>query len=148
VSVLDRVRDSAVELRDDSVHEQVRVEPRRAFECDVRGLAVRFVFGFAVAVAVGIVTEVWGDRFGGLFLAFPSILPASLTLIAEEEGEQEAKVDAGGAIIGGVAMSFFGLVSWLAIGRIPVLWAEVLAFAAWCAIAIGGYFAVRAWLRT
>jgi hypothetical protein len=147
MSVLGRVRDSAGELRDDSVRRHPRFELRRAFECDVKGLAIRFAFGFVIAVAVGIVTELWGNRVGGLFLAFPSILPASLTLIAEQDGEREAKVDAGGAIIGGLAMSFFAVVSWLAIGRMPVLGAEVLAFVAWCAVAIGGYFGVRAWLR-
>ena len=46
-----------------------------------RDLAVRFAFGFGVSVAAGIVTLALGSRTGGLFLAFPAILPARLILL-------------------------------------------------------------------
>jgi hypothetical protein len=134
-------------LRDDSVNEHPHLNLDKVRECDVPGLAIRFAFGFCVSVAVGIITEVAGDRVGGLFLAFPAILPASLTLIAQQEGERKARVDAGGAIIGGIALAFFGVVSWLLLGRIPVLWAEIVALVVWTAVAIAIYFGVRALMR-
>jgi hypothetical protein len=147
MEVVEVVRRNARELRDDSVNKQPNLSLDKARDCDLRGLAIRFAFGFCVSVVVGIITEVAGDRVGGLFLAFPAILPASLTLIADQEGERKARVDAGGAIIGGVALAFFGLVSWLLLGKIPVLWAEVVALIVWTAAAIGMYFAVRALMR-
>jgi hypothetical protein len=42
---------------------------------------VRFAMGGAITVATGIVAHVWGPLVAGLFLAFPAILPASLTLV-------------------------------------------------------------------
>jgi hypothetical protein len=145
--IIEAARRNARELREDSVNEHPRFNFDKVRDCDVRGLGIRFAFGFCVAIAVGLITEIAGDRLGGLFLAFPAILPAGLTLIAQQESERKARVDAGGAVIGGVALAFFGVVSWLSLGRIPVLWAEVLALVVWTAVAIGIYFAVRALMR-
>lgn len=48
-----------------------------------RDYAVRFVFGGAITVAAGLIGARWGPVVGGLFLAFPSILAATLTMIAK-----------------------------------------------------------------
>src|SRR5205814_1515179 len=75
-----------------------------------RDLAVRFAFGFGVSVVAGIVTLTFGSRAGGLFLAFPAILPASLTLIEEKQGRRQAEGNAVGAILGAVALVVFALI--------------------------------------
>jgi hypothetical protein len=132
----------------DSRDEEMTVEPRRLREVDVKGLVIRFVFGFAISVIVGVIGLVAGDRTAGLFLAFPAILPASLTLIAENDGDDKAKVDAAGACFGGLGLAAFGFASWYLLPRSAPVLAELAALIAWCVIAIGSYMAVRARLRS
>src|SRR5919204_909885 len=64
-------------------------------------LGLRFAFGAIVALIAGIVGAIAGPKFGGLFLAFPAILPASLTLIEKKEGMTKAWADASGGGVGG-----------------------------------------------
>ncbi|MGH9691779.1 MAG: hypothetical protein ACRD4C_12000, partial [Candidatus Acidiferrales bacterium] len=47
--------------------------------------ALRLFFGGAVTVATGLIAKHYGPVFGGLFLAFPAIFPASATLIEKHE---------------------------------------------------------------
>ena len=49
-------------------------------------LLIRFVFGGGIALVAAISGSLFGPRFGGLFLAFPAVLPATLTLIEKKEG--------------------------------------------------------------
>ncbi len=70
----------------------------------LRDLAIRFAFGFVVSVLAGLMTVVFGNRIGGLFLAFPAILPASLTLIEQKEGRRQAEGNAVGAVIGAMLL--------------------------------------------
>jgi uncharacterized membrane protein (GlpM family) len=135
-------RDETLFARD-SVEERVAFEPSRLRDVDVKGLAVRFVFGFVISVAVGAIGLSAGDRVAGLFLAFPAILPASLTLIAAEDGEEEATVDAVGACFGCVGLAAYGATSWFLLPRVAPVLAELGALAAWAVVAIGAYFSVR-----
>lgn len=123
------------------IRREIEVTPRR--DVDVRGMLLRFAFGFGVSAMVGVVTLVFGDRVGGLFLAFPAILPASLTLIAKKDGDGKAQVDACGAVIGGIALAAFAATSWFLLPRIPPVWAELAALLAWVALAVGLYLVVR-----
>ncbi len=50
-----------------------------------REIGLRFVSGAITSVLAGLVGLV-DERAGGLFLAFPSILIASLTLVEQKEG--------------------------------------------------------------
>jgi Protein of unknown function (DUF3147) len=73
--------------------------------------AVRFLLGGTVTVVAGLLAKHYGPVFGGLFLAFPAIFPASATLVDKHErqkkhragipqttrGRQVAGVDAAGA---------------------------------------------------
>jgi len=43
--------------------------------------AVRFLLGGSVTVIAGLLAKYYGPVFGGLFLAFPAIFPASATLV-------------------------------------------------------------------
>jgi hypothetical protein len=148
MSARSEVRENGTLFARDSRDEDIEVEPARIRDCDVKGLAVRFAFGFTISVIVGVIGLVAGDRIAGLFLAFPAILPASLTLIAENDGEAQARVDAAGACFGGIGLAAFGFVSWFLLPRTAPVLAEVAALVAWCVVAIGAYLAVRARLRS
>src|SRR5262249_52044444 len=65
---------------------------------------VRFLFGGAVTLGTGIIAHAWGPEIGGLFLAFPAILPASLTLVKRHDGCPPVIAGARGACLGAVAL--------------------------------------------
>jgi hypothetical protein len=71
-------------------------------------IGIRFAFGALIAMIAGAVGLAAGPKVGGLFLAFPAILPASLTLIEKKEGPAKAWSDASGGILGSVGMAGFG----------------------------------------
>jgi uncharacterized membrane protein len=48
-----------------------------------------------------------------VFLAFPAILPATLTLVEKKEGTRRADKNAGGAVLGGVALIIFAALTFL-----------------------------------
>ena len=50
--------------------------------------ALRFLFGGAITVVTGVLAGHYGPVFGGLFLAFPAIFPASATLVEKHERER------------------------------------------------------------
>lgn len=77
-------------------------------------LAVRFAFGGLVTVLAGLVTRHWGPVIGGLLLAFPAILPASLTLVKEHDGKAKAIDDARGGRLGSIGLIAFAATVWLA----------------------------------
>ena len=88
--------------------------------------AVRFLFGGAITVIAGLLAKQFGPAFGGLFLAFPAIFPASATLVEKHEkekkqragilhtdrGRQAAAVDAAGAAMGSLGLAIFGFTIW------------------------------------
>jgi hypothetical protein len=85
---------------------------------------VRFAFGGMVTAVAGIIAKRFGPEVGGLFLAFPAILPASATLIEKHEREKKeragkqgaargraaAGVDAIGASMGAIGLAAFALI--------------------------------------
>jgi hypothetical protein len=87
---------------------------------------IRFAFGGAITAATGIVAEKWGPGVAGLFLAFPAIFPAAVTLIEGHEirrkhklglhgtrrGREAAALDASGAARGSSGLFAFGLLVW------------------------------------
>lgn len=121
---------------------------------------IRFILGGAVTVATGLIAKKFGPGVGGLFLAFPAILPASATLIEKHEIERKRRAgicgvvrarkavgaDAAGAAIGSFGMLTFAVIvwkllpyhkSWLVLGAATLAWFTV-AFALW---------AMRTWKR-
>jgi hypothetical protein len=105
-------------------------------------MAVRFVFGAIVALVAGSIGVFAGPKVGGLFLAFPAILPASLTLIEKKEGLAKAWADASGGALGAVGMSAFALTAMLLLPWNPIA-ALVLALLAWAVVSTGLYFFFR-----
>jgi hypothetical protein len=87
---------------------------------------VRFLFGGSATVLAGIIARHYGPGIGGLFLAFPAIFPASMTLIDSHQKKQQqrlgqqgsnrgrmaAAIDGAGAALGAVGLIAFALVLW------------------------------------
>jgi uncharacterized membrane protein (GlpM family) len=115
----------------------VRVEPGRARETSFRAYAVRFVLGGAITAAAGLVAHAFGPVVGGLFLAFPAIAPAAITLIERHDGTRAAGASALGAAIGGVGLLAFGAVVWLLAERLPAWLVLLLATLVWLAASVG-----------
>ena len=88
--------------------------------------AMRFVFGGLTTVLAGLIAMHFGPGVGGLFLAFPAIFPASVSLVESHEkakkarigadgtnrGRLSASLDAEGASLGCIGLLAFALVLW------------------------------------
>jgi len=112
--------------------------------------AIRFSLGGTITVIAGLLAKKYGPVFGGLFLAFPAIFPASATLIEKHEKEKKeslglkgeargriaASIDAAGSSMGSIGLVVFALVvsqsisrgrAWIVLGGATVLWLGVSA---------------------
>ncbi|MFB9681983.1 DUF3147 family protein [Streptosporangium vulgare] len=106
----------------------------------MRGLAVRFGFGALVSVVAGLVGLQQGPVTGGVFLAFPAILAATLTLIEEKEHRRApAAQDARGAVLGAAGMIVFAGCVWALAARLPAPLVLGIATVAWAVIAAALY---------
>ncbi len=105
----------------------------------------RFAFGAGIATAAAVAGTIFGAKIGGLLLAFPAILPASLTLIERKEGRGEAAVDAIAAILGSIALIAFALVAAIGLTRFNLPTALGLAAATWVVVA-GSLYVSILWL--
>lgn len=108
---------------------------------------IRFAFGGICTVAAGLVAKHFGPSIGGLFLAFPAIFPAGISLVEKHEcqrkqeigadgtkrGRTAAAIDAAGAAIGAISLALFGLTVSGLVERRPA--ALVLAAASLCWLA-------------
>jgi hypothetical protein len=88
--------------------------------------AIRFLTGGFITALIGIIAKEFGPNVGGLFLAFPSIFPAAITLVdsqqrkkkrriglgGERRGREAAALDAAGAAIGSLGLLAFAIVVW------------------------------------
>ena len=68
--------------------------------------------GAIVLVFAAYVAHYHGPQVGGLFLAFPAILPASLILVEQRDGRAQAVDDVFGACLGSIGLAAFALVTW------------------------------------
>ena len=112
--------------------------------------AIRFFFGGLITAATGLIAKQFGPVVAGLFLAFPAIFPASVTLIAKHEKERKQKAgydgtrrgraaaaaDAAGTSLGCLALLAFALIVW----RLLPTWSPQLvlplAGIAWAATSV------------
>lgn len=108
-----------------------RLKKVRAWE-----YAVRFVFGGAVTAIAGWLGQRYGVAVGGMFLAFPAILPASLTLVEQHDGRHDALEDARGGRVGALALACFALVVTASADRWPPPIFLAVALGAWILAAI------------
>ena len=94
----------------------------------------RFSFGGAITGLVHIIAHYVGPVVAGLFLAFPAILPATLTLISQHDGRVAASKDALGAIVGAVGLLGFAMVLWALVGVVAFSISLFAAIFTWLGI--------------
>jgi len=116
-----------------------RLDLSRMRQIKLKDYAIRFVLGGAVSVIAALIGQWMTPRFGGVFMAFPAILLASLTLIGKEQGYEQSAEDAEGGVLGAIA--FVGSAAFIAatvealLGAISLLIALVI----WLGVAVGLY---------
>ncbi len=96
-----------------------------------RDYLFRFAFGGLVTALTGWVAHQWGPSVGGMFLAFPAVLPASLTLVKEHDGRTQAVDDARGGQAGTIGLIAFALVLFCRSAAWPPLAVLLLAPTVW-----------------
>lgn len=119
------------------------VRPAELNQTSWRDWLTRFGFGAGVSTLAGVVSALAGPKVGGLFLAFPAILMASLTLVAEEEGPRYARDEARGATFGTVGLLGFAVVVAATATRWPLWLAFAAAALVWVVVALTGYLIAR-----
>jgi len=112
-----------------------------------------------MTVTAGAIASRFGPAVGGLFLAFPAIFPASVTLVEKHvrqrkeekglrgarRGKEAAALDARGAALGGVGLIGFGGTIYALIEHSAVM-ALVAATALWASISVLALvMATQAW---
>jgi hypothetical protein len=106
-----------------------------------------------MTVIAGAIASLFGPAIGGLFLAFPAIFPASVTLVekhvrqqkeqaglnGERRGKEAAALDARGAALGGLGMIGFAGAIYELTERSAVL-ALIMATVLWAGISVLAWF--------
>ena len=124
----------------------VSARPRRLKQTKMHEYLMRFVFGGVVAVGAGLVGNWWGAAIGGLFLAFPSILPASLTLVkGHAKLSGAAGADALGAALGSLGLLAFAVVGWQLAALVPGWLMLLAACLIWTVVAVTAWIAFQCW---
>ncbi len=126
----------------------IEIDPSGLKQTQPHEYILRFVIGGGITVLAGLIARWYGPAVGGLFLAFPAIFPASLTLVAKHEEERKAKagmkghrrgletaaLNAAGATLGSIGLLAFAAVHSALLKR-NVAVAFGAATAAWIAAA-------------
>ena len=134
----------------------IKVELSRLRQTQGWEYLVRFFFGGLVTVAAGLVAKEFGAIAGGLFLAFPGIFPAGVTLVERHErekkrkkglrGERRARLVSGvvsaGAVLGSIGLVAFAAIGTWLFGLIASWQVIVLATALWLGVSVAAW-----WIR-
>lgn len=105
---------------------------------------LRFLAGGALVCAFTAISQVFKPkRFAGIFSAAPSVLVAGLAVTLLSKGQNVATTTAEGAIAGAVGLIAYCLVSTPAIRRFKAIRGAIASLAAWLAVALCAYGALR-----
>jgi Protein of unknown function (DUF3147) len=110
---------------------------------------IRFALGGTTTLIAGIIGDTWGPVTGGLFLAFPAILCASVTLVESHErrekrehkvsghrrGTDAAALETAGAVLGSIGLASFALAVWWLAPRLGIA-SLALASLAWLVVSV------------
>ena len=83
----------------------VRLNPAALRQITWQQYMVRFLMGGIVTALAGLIAKKFGAGIGGLFLAYPAILPATVTLVEKHERQRKGRLGLSGAKRGRVAAS-------------------------------------------
>jgi Protein of unknown function (DUF3147) len=111
---------------------------------------MRFSLGGAITAVAALIAARYGPVIGGLFLAFPAIFPAGVTLVAKREklkkqragydganrGRLAAALDARGACLGCLGLLAFAAVVWQMLPAHSLALTLILATLAWSCISV------------
>jgi hypothetical protein len=136
---------------------QIEVKLSALKESKPHEYAMRFLFGGLTTVLAGLIAMHFGPGIGGLFLAFPAIFPASVSLVESHEkakkarigadgtnrGRLSASLDAEGASLGCIGLLGFALVLWTGLKNHNDFLVISAAMVAWLMISYA-LWAVRA----
>src|SRR5579871_2439693 len=115
----------------------------------------RFIYGGLMTVGTGLIARKFGPSLAGLFLAFPAIFPAGVSLIDKHQrkakaqhglvgiqrGRRAAAVEAVGSSAGATGLIVFALLSQRLIATSP-FYALILASFGWCITVVTAW-----WIR-
>lgn len=104
--------------------------------------AERFVLGAPISAVAAIGGHTLGDKVAGALLAFPAVLPASLTLAMKKDGRAAAVEHERGAVFGGGGKLAFALVIALT-GKPLGGWAIAAGIVAWVVVGLGSFLIVH-----
>ena len=138
-------------LRDGRVQPvKIKIDASALRESHWYQYVIRFAFGGAVTAFAGVIAKRFGPVVGGLFLAFPAILPASATLIdglekkkkkrigadGSRRGRTAAGLDAIGSCLGSVGLMVFAAVVWQRMPKSNLVTALGSATLAWFIVSV------------
>jgi len=129
---------------------RVGVEFSKLREGTIGEYVERFLFGGVVTVIATLIANRYGPVIGGLFLAFPGIFPAAVSMTEKharkrkaESGEHgtlfgraEASVEAAGASAGALGLAAFGLTLWVGLREHKFPAMLILAMVVWLATSL------------
>lgn len=121
--------------------------------------AIRFAAGGAITVLAGLLAKHFGPAIGGLFLAFPAIFPATVTLVERTEtrrkldkglrGERRARaaavIETYGATLGSIALAAFAALVCGLITRSRAALVLPAATLLWVVCAVAVWAFLRRW---
>ena len=126
----------------------IKMEASRLHATSLREYSVRFVFGGLATAAVGIIATAFGPSVAGLFLAFPAILIASLTLLGNHDGDSAAGADALGAAAGATGLVAFGAIVWKLSQHLSGVLTVTLAAVVWFIVSVAVWLAFDVYRRS
>jgi uncharacterized membrane protein (GlpM family) len=130
-----------------SGYPKVHSDPDKITQTSWKDYGIRFLFGGIITAAVGVIAKAFGPVIAGLFLAFPAILPASLTLLAKHESNKAAAIESLGAAFGSIGLMVFGLVLWLLAPPAGALVTLAVATVCWLLASVLAWLAFQTYRR-
>jgi hypothetical protein len=116
-----------------------RADLRKLAEHGPKDYVVRFMFGAGISLVAGLIGMLLAPKLGGVWLGFPAILPASLTMIQKREGKEQAAIDSEGAVLGAAAFVVYAIVLAMFTAQWGVLVTLIVALVVWTVVAVALY---------
>lgn len=132
---------------------RISIDLGKLRETKPSAMAVRFGLGGAITAFAGWIGMKYGPEVAGLFLAFPAIFPASVTLVQKHEEQEhrgnpeeakrrgcaQAGIEANGAVLGSLGLLAFGAAVWGLATQIGGWLAILAALALWTAVSAAAW---------